>query len=622
MTNSPETNPRYKHKGPIRFEAIIPFCIVSAVVYLYFLLFFDLHLRKAMEWGFTVANGAEVNIAKVDTSFWRATFRMEKLQATDPTKPELNRVQIGSVDFKLLWDALLRAKGVIELASVNQIEVQVPRKSPGRVLPPENEGQRQQFLDTLKDKLASSPIGDVAKLLQGFDPMKEIKDLGSLKSAARVQELTADLPKKEKEWNQTLSSLPSNKDFEEMQKKVAGIKVGGNPAELQSQIGTLNEVVTGSQAQVGSVKAKGDTVVGDVQKYEASVAQVDDLMKRDREELESKMKLPKIDSKSLAKQMFGDMVGGRFGEVQKYLLMAKKHMPPKKQVAEKPARGKGKNYEFGRPGTYPAYWLKKAAISSRAENTEFGGNIDGEILDVTSAPAQVGRPMIARIRGDFPKQQIMGVTLNATVDNRKEEMEATIKAAVEQFPVDGLTLSDSDQLKFSMAKAVGGAALEGQVRGEGLAMGMNGAFRNTSFAVATPSKPLETVLKGVTGGLTMVTLGAKLSGTLSNPEISIQSNLADAIENGLAAQLRAQLAEARKKIDGMIQDQVGKSKAELDKQMNAAKGKVLGRVDEAKKKAESIQGEAQSKLNQAKNQLAGAAKPGLDAVKKKLPFGR
>jgi hypothetical protein len=51
---------KVKAKGPIRFEAIIPVAILSGVTFGYFSLYFDLHMKKGIEYVATMANGAEV----------------------------------------------------------------------------------------------------------------------------------------------------------------------------------------------------------------------------------------------------------------------------------------------------------------------------------------------------------------------------------------------------------------------------------------------------------------------------------------------------------------------------------------------------------------------------------
>ncbi|NJM09721.1 MAG: hypothetical protein HC883_02150 [Bdellovibrionaceae bacterium] len=58
----------------------------------------------------TQVNGAEVNVGHLNTSFLRASLEIGGIEVTDKNKPERNLVEVGSIKFKMLWDALLRAK--------------------------------------------------------------------------------------------------------------------------------------------------------------------------------------------------------------------------------------------------------------------------------------------------------------------------------------------------------------------------------------------------------------------------------------------------------------------------------------------------------------------------------
>lgn len=93
-----------KPKGPIRMEAVIPFVIVTTLTVLYFTLFFDSHLRKAIEFVGYQVMGAEVNVADLETSFRKGTFRMRGIQVTDSSKPTHNMVVVGDIRFGVLWD--------------------------------------------------------------------------------------------------------------------------------------------------------------------------------------------------------------------------------------------------------------------------------------------------------------------------------------------------------------------------------------------------------------------------------------------------------------------------------------------------------------------------------------
>ena len=109
---------KIKKQGPIRVEAIVPLAIVIGLMMLYFMLFFDMHLRRGLEYGATQANGAEVNIGTVATSLWNASVVVSNIEMTNPEMPDSNRLQIGAINFRMVWDALLRGKVVIDEGTI------------------------------------------------------------------------------------------------------------------------------------------------------------------------------------------------------------------------------------------------------------------------------------------------------------------------------------------------------------------------------------------------------------------------------------------------------------------------------------------------------------------------
>src|SRR5690606_6742332 len=106
-----------------------------------FFFFFDTHVRKLSEYMLTQVHGAEVNIGDFNTSFLNASLKIEKIQITDKNRPERDLFRVGEIRFKALWDGLLRAKVVIDEASITNIQALVPRDRPGRVLPPPPPGE-------------------------------------------------------------------------------------------------------------------------------------------------------------------------------------------------------------------------------------------------------------------------------------------------------------------------------------------------------------------------------------------------------------------------------------------------------------------------------------------------
>jgi uncharacterized protein (TIGR03545 family) len=634
VDNQTTQKPKHKKKGPIRWEAIVPFTVIVAAIVVYFMLFFDLHMKKSLEWVGTRVNGAEVNIGSFKTSFWGGSLTIQDIQVTDPAEPSRNRVQIGKVYFDFLWDALLRAKFVVKNSLINDLQAQSPRKSPGLVLPPEPEKEEKDSwmssmqttaLKKAKEKLSASSLGDAAKILEGFDPTKQLKDLGQLKSAAYIEQLKTQLTQKQAEWNQTLNTLPSSADLNQLQAKVTGIKVGGatNPGEITAQVNQVTGVVSETQQKVETVKTKGDALGKDVSQFNQSVQSIDEMIKKDKEELESKLKLPKLDAKNLADQLFGDTVLNRVAEVQKYIALARKYMPEKKAAKpkeEKAPRGVGKTYVFGSPNSYPRFWLKKAEVTSKAENSPFGGDATGQLIDFSSDQPLTGKPAIANFQANFPKPSIYQVSGKIVMDHTGDVATEKLEAKVGSFPVEGRKLSDSDSLKFGMAKATGSADLSGVLKGNSVSFNIGSSFQKIDYQIAAQSKILESTLKEVVRDIPVVSVQAQVSGTWDSLGVSIQSNLASALQKGFEKQLQSRLADARKRLDEMVNAQVAAKRKEVTDQYNAAKGQITAQIDEKRKKAEEVQNLAQAKLNEAKNQTSAVQNKAKDAIKGRFKF--
>ena len=172
-----------KKKGPIRWEAVVPATVFVALVMAYFTLFFDGHVRRGIEYVGTQVNGAEVNVGYLSTSFFAARLEIGEIQVTDKNKPERNTVQVGKILFQMSWDALLRAKVLVNEASILNIQALNKRASPGYVVPPSPPSTGPSLLDKAQDEVLAQTqkkfnknfLGDVASILGGADPKDQLR---------------------------------------------------------------------------------------------------------------------------------------------------------------------------------------------------------------------------------------------------------------------------------------------------------------------------------------------------------------------------------------------------------------------------------------------------------------
>ncbi|MDH4190063.1 MAG: TIGR03545 family protein, partial [Betaproteobacteria bacterium] len=238
-----------------------------ALIALYFTLFFDSHLRRALEHGATRANGAEVNIGRLKTSFLKASVALEGIAFTDPELPARNRLQIGAVNFGMSWDALLRGKVVIGEASVLDAEFDIARAQPGRVLPPEpaqkeeeGNGAGKRMLEAASQEFSGNALGDLASLASGSGISGKLGEIsGDLKSSARLEALQKSLDDSDQPWQARLASMPKTEEFAALRKRLAAVNLGDakDVALVQASLRELQSIRDEFDAKTKSVRDTG-----------------------------------------------------------------------------------------------------------------------------------------------------------------------------------------------------------------------------------------------------------------------------------------------------------------------------------------------------------------------------
>lgn len=561
-----------KKKGPIRFEAIIPVTVISLLGYAYFTWFFDQHLKKAFEYVGTQANGAEVNVAKVKTSFLRGSFDLYGLEVTDKDQPSRNVLAIENIHFQYLWDALLRMKFVVEDASINQIQVLSPRKSPGFVLPPEPaspsklDGLQKEVLSQVKNEYADNMLGDLIGLLEGADPKDQLEKIREeLKSEKRLKEMMADVNSKKETWNAEYKRLSDTSKLKEIEKKIQIIKGEKNFLKQAKEAKELNDEFKAVQKQIKDIKTTGKKLETEIQTVAKYPNEIQGLVKQDLADLKNRFQIPQFDVKDMAMALFSKEFAEYIAKARKYQALANQYLPEKKEREEvlPPPRSNGKDYEFQITKGYPLFWLKRAAISSKGTAESYSGNVSGELTNVTTSPKWVKRPIVLDLRGDFPAAGVYGVKSTLTADFTRETPRQMLDMKVNTFGIPEKMFSKSEKLKFGLKKAAGSTSLNATLENGEIKMGWNSSITKPNWLVEAKSKLAQELLTGIVDGIPVVYINGQVSGPWKSLKMSLESNLGDEIGRGMKEQVSKKISEAEAKLQSLVDEKIKGPQAEL-----------------------------------------------------------
>lgn len=634
--NSNITKVTVKTPSPIRTEAVVPIAIIFLAIGLYVHFFFDSHIRKAIEWTSTYIHGAEVNVGSVKTSFLGGSFSLKDLEVTDKEQPARNLIQIGEIKFQFLWDALLRAKFVVEDAGVDNIQIYSPRKTPGYVRPPEPPSDKpsamaeleKKVLNQTQNEFSGSPIGDLASLLEGSSGDDILKNIqGELKAESTIKALQAELKEKEKLWKERIEKFPKKDEFEALAKRAKELKFNSkDPKQFAADLKEASRIVKEAEQKIDYVKNSSTELKGDINKYNTEFSQIDDLIKQDIKDLEDRLKIPNLDVKDFSKNIFGKMFSDKLVSVQKYMEVGRKYMPPPKDPNEKkareiipPPRGSGQNYQFPITTGYPVFWLKVASISSVANEGGFSGNVKGELTNLTSSPEAIGKPAILDLKGDFPNSKIFNTELKITIDHVKIPTES-LMLAVGSFPLSDMSLVDSKSLSLKVKSADGSSGLNIKLQEQALDISLKNEFKSVNYDLTAPSKNVSEAVGTVLSKIPVITLNAGASGTWSKLNFFLNSNLGTELSLGFSRYLQAKIDEKKKELRALIDSRISTEREKLTSQYNNLKAKFDSELESKKAEVEKAKDDVKAQTSN-KDSAQGAALKSLEEKGKKLLKG-
>jgi uncharacterized protein (TIGR03545 family) len=484
---------------------------------------------------------------------------------------------------------------------------------------------KKEIQDRLKASLENSDLGELARMLEGFDPAAKLQELKNLESLAYAKELESSLGQKTAQWNSALKAMPQDQEFNELQEKVRSVKIGGSIGETKDAISKLSQLLKEAESKMSAVSQSAAQLQSDVANTESAIKKLDDVALKDKQAQEKSLNLPDVSPKNLSQQVFGQAFAQQIRRVEEGKALLAQHLPARSS-AEKPKdppRFKGRNFSYPAPAgarsAYPSFWLQRMTITSMAADGPYAGQISGQIVDLASDQKLLGRPATLNVNGDFPTQQIRGVALQGLFEPDR----ASAKFTVASFPVGSKMFMDTPGARLGITKAVGHLSAQGAVNKGIMKWGVRNEFRNAAYDFSAPSPLLKNVFQKALQNLQTLWIDAEASGTAENLDWAISSNLGDALQQAITGILGEKLALAKQKISKMVDEKLLEPKRKLLGQFEENKKRVTSQIDQKKAKADQTRQLALNKIEEAKQKAASAAAPAqkaLGGAKKKLGF--
>jgi len=624
-------------KGAVKLVPLAFAACVTAAVIIFFTVFANPLLEKAMEMGLEAAFEARSDVDHLRLSLVPLRIALSGVTVANRDSPMTNLFQMGRTEIRLRTQAVLRGKIYIEEIRADSIRFGTERKYSGALpaKPPKVKKEK-----TEKPKSDAPPLVDLknfdakALLDQEFDKLNTPKlydeaisfyDETSTKYKEQVENTTA----KVKELQTSTAPL--------LKLNVNEIK---DIETIRSAIQNINTAVNSVQAATSEVTAIANGLEADINKAKKMESDARNSITSDLNHLKSYIDIGGGAAFASVEPFIRDALSGTANQYLDYGLMGLevlgklKANSASKPKTEKPKKEKKVAFK-GRDVIFPVVAYPTFYLGILASDFTLGTwNWGFDLRNISSDPDLTfkldnNKPAVTLKLGvkDESNPQ-KNVSFNGSADfrtNPKELYNAEIKA-------NGFPISMGDQLSKLGINGLNGET-SFSVNMAGQADNSFSGGGNVVISKASLVNPSGTIAEAMDTAIKQagnINLGLQYAHkTDGNDEFKITSNLADlfakalrGLAEGYAKKAMADLEKAlRQKIDQYIDGRFG-SKDQVDNLLKTVKGDRTA-IDQLKNGLNAKKDEFEKKLkSQATDAATQAIKDVLPANTPKLPFGR
>lgn len=530
----------------IRWQGLLIFIAVMALVLVFWFLFVDKIVKSSIEKVGTAIVGAKVELKDADLSLIPLGLTLDTLKVTNPNEPMKNAVEFKKAVVAIDFGKLLMRKVIIDEMSLNGIQFNTDRKYSGAIKKTTKSKEieeKETEKKRLTLKLPSLEMPDVKMIIQNEN----------LETLQAIQKLKEDIENIKAEWQKNLSSLPDKKKLESYKERIDNLKSSSKgigaifgkateaaslKKEIETDISQLKQSLNNFKSQKEDLKAK--------------IESLKNLPEKDIARLKGKYGLSGDFAQNFTKLLFGEKVSDYlntavywYKKFSPYLESGEEKV--KKEEEPKKIRAKGVDVAFKEYNPMPDFLITK----SSADMIIAGNILAGEIMNITSSQKILKKPLTFNFDAKELKDA-KGIKITGKIDHITSKSNDTFKANLEGVKLDNLKLLDSKDIKILMEKALVSMSLDVNIKGDNLDATINANIGSVSFSGMSEKEIISNILNEALGEIRKFNLQAKISGKTDDYKLSISSDIDNIMKTAMDKVIKNQMAEFEKRLKDEI----------------------------------------------------------------------
>lgn len=533
----------------MRWSYVAPRLALLVLLWAFFFFAFDPLLKWGLIKGIEKGAKAKAEIASLKTGILHPSLRITGLAVADSADEYRNLVEFSELSFAAEGAPLLEKKLVVDLASLKGLRFGTARKTSGKL--PFVKEEPSELVEKMKEESKGFALERAAetKADVAADYKVDPAGLESVKLARQLEETYqkdyANISARfdEKKYQQGLDELKAR--FE----KAKGEK---NPLNQAKDYAAIAKEVKQLTAEFKKDKAEAEAALAAAKD---AFKAVEEARARDMAAVMAKMKLPSMDTQSIARMLAGPVIAEKTALAMKWMGIAKKYMPDNTKGVLKNEARRGREVHFPKEKAYPTVLVRRLELTGELGMEDplgYSGTVEG----LTTQPQVYGRPTTAEIKGAKGARRL---DFRASLDATGETVKTASKLSYTGMPVKELQLGSPASFMVDITGGIG--ALEATLATDGEKIDGKVAARlaGASFkpkADTIKAAPLRSAVESSFSGLSSAVIGADISGTISAPKLAVNTDLANALSKAFSGAMGAELKKAqeaaREKVDAAL----------------------------------------------------------------------
>jgi uncharacterized protein (TIGR03545 family) len=522
----------------IRWQGIVAFIVLSALVagLLYF--FAESLVKTAIVSSAESAFGAEVNVAGVKLAYSPLTVSVLGLQVTDKETPTQNLFSFDRATAGVnVWQYLF-GKIIIEELEVSQLAFSNVRSQVGKVYRNDDVSEEESLSDQAKAMLpeVDMKLPDVKTLLND-------SNLLTVKAATQLQNSYKVEQAKLKALKTQLPTKAKLKTYQDKVKALGKMKVN-SLADIEKIKAEFDKIKAEFKTDQALVKKAKQQVLDSKNLLAKQIDELKNAPSKDWQKIEKTYQLDSLDTEDFAHILFGEQAREYVKKAQWAYekvspLMA--NMKDDGTASEEKSHAKGRFITFKEESPLPSVLIKKALFSIQLEQGEV--TVTGS--ELTHQHWLRGKDSVITINSIDNGVLKLNSHFNVTESG-------DFNADGEWF-VKGRTLSNT---QLTQSKALTLSLSSAQLNGKGRFNLMNSdivatnhlSLNQANYQGQAKSK-MTSLLLDTIKSLDSLTVDVGVNGELNKPSFDISSSINDALTGAFKDQVAGKLGDFKQKVN-------------------------------------------------------------------------